>query len=268
MGSVVLTHLSAPDLSVVDVDRPESPAGAGYGRQPHLLDQQAVTDFFADSRAGAVVHLANHSNVMCAHPAVVYAENTAMTWHVLETASAAGCTRMIMSGGPNSAYAYANASPTFPIPADGAETLNPGNAYGLSNVAGEEALALWRRTQPVSGVALPLPTIASDESKFPASLERYDWTHPPQGFCAFLPASAAASLIHAIVQASLSGFLIYPSSYSVPAPAPDLSTLLRGPYRGASLRRPAEQISGPYDNTRLTVDAGWSAPSPAPAPKA
>lgn len=267
VGSVIARHLSAQGHTVIGIDLRTDAAVLPEVRAHDLLDATATAGLFAEARPDALIHLANHPSSYSAPQGIVYRENVAMTWNAFESAVAAGTRRIVyassiqaMSGGPRDGGHYQNRVPVFPLPADGTEPPNPGNAYGLSKAAGEDALALWCHRDGVSGVSLRLPMVLDAETQPPAWIFSRDWSDPQPEFCAYLPANAAATLVEAILSADLPGHRVYTPSCPLPPNAPSMATLLAGPYAGVTLRRPAASIAQPFDTSGITADTGWIPP--------
>jgi nucleoside-diphosphate-sugar epimerase len=267
IGSVIARHLASLGHSVIALDQRGDPATSPPVRAHDLLDAPATNALFAEAQPEALVHFANHPSSYSAPQGIVYRENVAMTWNAFEAAFTHGATRCVyasslqaITAGPRDCESYVDPTPGFALPADGTEPANPGNAYGLSKVIGEETLALWCRRDGVSGVSLRLPMVTPAGAPPPRWLLTRDWTQPQPEACGWLPAEAVASLIAAILNASLPGHRIYTPSCPLPPGAPPVSALLAGPFAKAALRRPANEIRHFYDTSRITADVGWTPP--------
>ncbi len=267
VGSEVTRHLSALGHDVTPVDLRADPAGSPPTHALDLLDAAATSALFAAVRPEALVHLANHPNSASAPQGVLYRENTAMTWNAFEAAFTQGATRcvyasslQVITGGPRDGQPYADPLPAFPIPADGTEPPNPGNAYGLTKEIGERTLALWCRRDGVSGVSLRLPMVVPAGAPLPGWLTARDWTRPQPEFCAWLTAESVAALVAAILAADLPGHRIYTPSGPLAATAPPMAALLEGPFAGIALRRPVDGFDQPFDTSRIAAETGWIPP--------
>jgi nucleoside-diphosphate-sugar epimerase len=268
IGSVIARHLASLGHAVIALDQRGEPAADPRVRAHDLLDAPATTALFAETRAEALVHFANHPSSYSAPQGVVYRENVAMTWNTFEAAFTHGATRCVyasslqaITGGPRDALPYDDLLPAFPVPADGTEPANPGNAYGLTKVIGEETLALWCKRDGVSGVSLRLPMVVPAGATLPSWLTARDWSRPQPEFCGWLTAESVAALVAAILVADLPGHRIYTPSGPLAPGAPPLADLLAGPFAGVVRRRPVEEIAQPFDTRRITAETGWIPPA-------
>lgn len=268
IGSVIARHLASLGHAVIALDQRGDPAASPPVRAHDLLDASATTTLFAEVRPEALVHFANHPSSYSAPQGVVYRENVAMTWNAFEAAFTHGATRCVyasslqaITGGPPDGESYVDPVPGFPLPADGTEPANPGNAYALTKVIGEQTLALWCRRDGVSGVSLRLPMVVPGGAALPAWLTERDWTRPQPEFCAWLTAKSVAALVAAILAADLPGHRIYTPSGPLAPTAPPMAALLAGPFAGIALRGPADDIVQPFDTRRITAETGWIPPA-------
>lgn len=277
LGRATLAQLRASSHSVCAVDRHPATSDGVTVSALDLLDEMATRAAFDAFRPEVVIHLANHPNASVAPAAQLYRENTAMTWHVFAAAIDAGARRILyassvqaISGGPGRENVYLSDLPVFPLPVDGTEPTQVGNAYGLSKVAGEQALALLVAQHPdVAGVALRFPMLVTDPAGYPPWLSDVAWTRPHPEFHAYLPIGAAADLLVTLSGSTLSGYHVFTPACPLPAHAPRLSALLDGPYRGMTVRRPPDSFTQPFDPERLAALTGWRPPAPeVPPPKA
>jgi nucleoside-diphosphate-sugar epimerase len=268
VGSAVSRHLAALGHEVTAVDMRAAPGESPPVHGLDLLDAGATSELFDTVRPEALVHLANHPNSASAPQGVLYRENTAMTWNVFEAAFTRGTTRCVyasslqaITGGPRDALPYDDLVPAFPVPADGTEPANPGNAYGLTKVIGEETLALWCKRDGVSGVSLRLPMVVPAGATLPSWLTARDWSRPQPEFCGWLTAESVAALVAAILVADLPGHRVYTPSGPLAPSAPPLADLLAGPFAGVTRRRPVDEIIQPFDTRRITAETGWIPPA-------
>jgi len=263
LGRALWDGLRETGEDVYGLDR-RSDAAAGI-EGLDLLDASAVDAWFAAHRPETVIHFANHPTAQSAALRVVYAENCAMTWHVLEAAELHGTRRILyassvqaFSGGPLVSGGGQRHLPFFALPVDGTEARMPGNAYGLSKAAGEQGVEMWTHRTGGSGIALRLPRVAVQPGWTPPNwVKERTWDHPHGEMGAWLPSVGLVSVVSALLRADLSGY----RSYFVAMPWlktwPPLAELAQGTCAGLRLRESGVVPAEPFDLSRLAADCGW-----------
>lgn len=263
LGRALAQGLHQAGWRVLGADRHEDAAAGIMGLD--LLDGPAVDAWFASQRPETVIHFANHPSAKSAELRVVYGENCAMTWHVLEAAEKHGTRRIIyassvqaFSGGPLDPDSGQRHVPFFSLPVDGAEPPLPGNAYGLSKAAGELGLEMWARRTGGSGIALRLPSLVVQAGwRPPRWLTDRTWEYPHGEMGAWLPSDGLVSLVDALLRADLPGYRRYFAAMPWLQTWPPLAELAQGVCQGIRLREPGVVPAEPFDLSRLAADCGW-----------
>jgi nucleoside-diphosphate-sugar epimerase len=225
-----------------------------------LLDQNAC--YRLVTGAGAVVHLANYSDMVISDAQKLFNENVAMNMNVFQAALRSGVSRIIFAssiqvlGGHGSAGGEASGAVPF-LPLDGDAPANPRNAYALSKQVGEILLEYVSRQSQISCVAIRYPwLIERARHAFPRKT-RARASHL-EGVFSYLSYTDAASLVLAILRNALPGFRIYLPADPKPRRAESPVDLIREYYPGVPLRRPLEEIENLVDISRIRDETGWS----------
>jgi UDP-glucose 4-epimerase len=146
LGQSVVRGLSELGHDVLSVDR--IPVAGLPARQLtiDLLDHAATTDLMAAERPDAVVHLAAIAVPFSAPEATILATNSALTFNVLDAASAAGAGRVLAASSPT-VIGYGSPTGWEPryLPLDEAHPAEPWNAYALSKLGIENTVAMFAR---------------------------------------------------------------------------------------------------------------------------
>jgi len=146
LGQSVVRGLSELGHDVVSIDR--VPVDGLPARQLtiDLLDHPATTAVMSAERPDAVVHLAAIAVPFSAPEAVILATNSALTFNVLDAASAAGATRVLAASSPT-VIGYGAPTGWQPgyLPLDEAHPARPWNAYALSKLGIENTAAMFAR---------------------------------------------------------------------------------------------------------------------------
>jgi nucleoside-diphosphate-sugar epimerase len=263
LGRTLRAGLRQAGWTMQGLDRRDEPEADIMGLD--LLDGEAVDAWFAAHRPDTVIHFANHSHARAAETRVVFAENCAMTWHVLEAAENHGTRRILyassvqaFSGGPVDPGTGQRNLPHFAIPVDGTEPPMAGNAYGLSKVAGEQGLAMWVHRTGGAGIALRLPRVVVQEGWAPPDwIRQRSWDCPHGEMCAWLPSDGLVALVDALLRGELPGYRSYFPAMPWLAEWPSLASLVQCSHAGLRLRETSVVPAEPFDLSRLTADCGW-----------
>jgi len=146
LGQSVVRGLSDLGHDVISVDR--NPVQNLPARQlsVDLLDHAATTALMLAERPEAVVHLAAIAVPFSAPEATILATNSALTFNVLDAASAAGATRVLAASSPTviGYGAPTGWQPSY-LPLDEAHPARPWNAYALSKLGIENTVLMFAR---------------------------------------------------------------------------------------------------------------------------
>jgi UDP-glucose 4-epimerase len=146
LGQSVVRRLSELGHDVLSIDR--EPVGDLPARQQtlDLLDHAATTGLMATERPDAVVHLAAIAVPFSAPEGTILATNSALTFNVLDAASAAGTGRVLAASSPT-VIGYGSPTTWEPryLPLDEAHPTRPWNAYALSKLGIENTVAMFAR---------------------------------------------------------------------------------------------------------------------------
>ena len=149
LGRSVVAGLAAAGHEVVSVDRLRSDEIDGVGQVEIDLTDAAATDAaFAAIRPEAVVHLAAIATPFSAPEPVIWDTNTAIAFHVVQSAVSSGATRVLAASSPTP-LGYGNPqgwSPTY-LPIDEQHPLRPWNAYALSKITIESIVSMFAAQQ-------------------------------------------------------------------------------------------------------------------------
>jgi nucleoside-diphosphate-sugar epimerase len=231
--------------------------------------------------AQAVVHLANHPQVVANNVLGCFNDNVVVNMNIFEAARQVGVAKIVFASSVqvcSGARAPGDAegrSGLLYLPLDGAAPPNPGNPYALSKAVSEQMLAYYARQHGLSCVAVRFPALVE-----PEQLRRWRgflrddpaaYQNPDEGF-AYLPYRDAAALLGAVLRADLPGFRTYlPAAADPLAPLP-VAELIRRYFADVPLRRPIDQIAGLVDTSFLERETSWKPgpaldPCPAPPPR-
>lgn len=225
-----------------------------------LLDRDAC--YRLVTGAGAVVHLANYSDMVISDAQKLFNENIAMNRNVFQAALRSGVSRIIFassiqvlgghgfgSGDPSAVVPY--------LPLDGDAPANPRNAYALSKRVGEILLEYVSRQSQISGVAIRYPWLIEQARHAFPKKTRARASHL-EGVFSYLSYTDAASLVLAILRNPLPGFRIYLPAHPKPRRTESPADLIRKYYPDVPLRRPLEEIESLVDISRIQDETGWS----------
>jgi nucleoside-diphosphate-sugar epimerase len=225
-----------------------------------LLDRDACYRLI--TKAGAVVHLANYSDMVISDAQKLFNENVAMNMNVFHAALRSGVSRIIFAssiqvlgghglagGGPSDAVPF--------LPLDGDAPANPRNAYALSKQVGEILLEYVSRQSQISCVAIRYPWLIKQARHAAPKKTRGRASHL-EGVFSYLSYTDAASLVLAILRNPLPGFRIYLPADPKPRRTESPADLIREYYPGVPLRRPLEEIDSLVDISRIQNETGWS----------
>jgi nucleoside-diphosphate-sugar epimerase len=212
--------------------------------------------------AGAVVHLANYSDMVISDETWLFNENVAMNMNVFHAALSSGVSQVIFAssiqvlGGHG--LASGDTSDAVPyLPLDGDAPANPRNAYALSKKVGEILLEYVSRQSQISCVAIRYPWLVEQTRHALPRKTRARSSHL-EGVFSYLSYTDAASLVLAILRNPLPGFRIYLPAHPEPRRTESPADLIREYYPGVPLRRPLEEIESLVDISRIQNETGWS----------
>jgi len=195
LGQSVVRGLSDLGHDVLSVDRIAVDGLPARQLTIDLLDHTATTTLMADERPDAVVHLAAIAVPFSAPEATILATNSALTFNVLDAASAAGAGRVLAASSPT-VIGYGSPSAWEPryLPLDEAHPTRPWNAYALSKLGIENTVAMFARQRGES------TRFGSFRPCFVISPEEWDGAMTQQGHTVVErlndPALAAVSLFN------------------------------------------------------------------------
>ena len=146
LGQSVVRGLSDLGHDVLSIDRIAVDGLPARQLTIDLLDHQATTELMAAERPDAVVHLAAIAVPFSAPEATILATNSALTFNVLDAASAAGAGRVLAASSPT-VIGYGSPTTWEPryLPLDEAHPARPWNAYALSKLGIENTVAMFAR---------------------------------------------------------------------------------------------------------------------------
>ena len=149
LGRSVVAGLAEAGHEVLSLDRIAGPAISGVAqRSVDLADAIATDAVFATLRPEAVVHLAAIATPFSAPEPVIWDTNTAIAFHVMQSAISHGATRVLAASSPTP-LGYGNPQGWLPdyLPIDERHPLRPWNAYALSKVTIESIVAMFAAQQ-------------------------------------------------------------------------------------------------------------------------
>ncbi|TFD90638.1 NAD(P)-dependent oxidoreductase [Cryobacterium lactosi] len=195
LGQSVVRGLGELGHEVLSIDRIEVDGLPARQLTIDLLDHSATTALMAAERPDAVVHLAAIAVPFSAPEATILATNSALTFNVLDAASAAGAGRVLAASSPT-VIGYGSPTTWEPryLPLDEAHPVRPWNAYALSKLGIENTAAMFARQRGESTV------FGSFRPCFVISPEEWDGAITQQGHTVVErlndPALAAVSLFN------------------------------------------------------------------------
>ncbi|MCC5805485.1 MAG: NAD(P)-dependent oxidoreductase [Opitutales bacterium] len=113
-----------------------------------------------------IIHLGNIPDAHRTDAQTTYTVNTAANIHLFQAAAESGVRRIVFASSVQAVSGTRTLADDVPsvlphLPLDGAIPACPGNTYGLSKQAGEDALAFYARTHQLHAVALRFPWLIS-----------------------------------------------------------------------------------------------------------
>jgi UDP-glucose 4-epimerase len=146
LGQSVVRGLSDLGHDVLSIDRVPVEGLPARQQTIDLLDHPATTTLMAAERPDAVVHLAAIAVPFSAPERTILATNSALTFNVLDAASAAG-TGLVLAASSPTVLGYGSPTGWQPryLPLDEAHPTRPWNAYALSKLGIENAVAMFAR---------------------------------------------------------------------------------------------------------------------------
>lgn len=146
LGQSVVRGLGDLGHDVLSIDRIAVDGLPARQLTIDLLDHAATTALMAAERPDAVVHLAAIAVPFSAPEATILATNSALTFNVLDAASAAGAGRVLAASSPT-VIGYGSPTAWEPryLPLDEAHPVRPWNAYALSKLGIENTVAMFAR---------------------------------------------------------------------------------------------------------------------------
>ncbi len=214
----------------------------------------------------AVVHLANHTDSGRIDDQRLLFENTAMNMNVFQAAWESRVERIVfassiqvIAGRRYIGWGEEGPSGLTYLPLDSAAPANPGNAYALSKVLGEQALEYFVRRGLKLGCALRLPWIMhGDMAKYrlPPGKE-WRGTGLDEGF-AFIGAESAARLVGRVLSCGLEGYHCFLPADEGVVSAGTPAELIAHHYPNVPLRRPAGELKGLVDTGGIERATGWA----------
>lgn len=146
LGQSIVRGLSDLGHDVLSLDRITVDGLPARQLTIDLLDHAATTALMAAERPDAVVHLAAIAVPFSAPEATILATNSALTFNVLDAASAAGAGRVLAASSPTViGYGSPTTWEAHYLPLDEAHPTRPWNAYALSKLGIENTVAMFAR---------------------------------------------------------------------------------------------------------------------------
>lgn len=232
----------------------------------NLLDRAAV--YRLVDGVEAVIHLGNHPSLLRGLPyEQVYGENVMMTGNVAIVAVELGVKTILYAssiqaiGGTRQVQDADKPSELPYLPLDGDLPANPGNAYALSKVAGEQLLQLLVRQNPeLSATAIRFPAMWDSQWRGWFRRNR-SGRRVPEGFAdeafSYLSMEDAATLAVAALAHRQPGYRQW-----LPA-APDniaclpIEEIVARWFANVPLRKPLGELSSLIDISAITDQTGW-----------
>jgi len=148
LGRSTLDALDRAGHDVVCVDRAPAPGFAGRQADIDLLHPSHFSDFVAEERPDAIVHLAAIAVPFSAPEGVILDTNTRLAFTVLDAAREHGVPRALAASSPT-VIGYGSPAGWVPdfLPIDERHSTRPWNAYALSKQLVESMVAMFARQQ-------------------------------------------------------------------------------------------------------------------------
>lgn len=253
IGRHIVARLVAEGHDVLSVDRNHTPqAGAGCA-VADLRVREAVYPLLRG--ADAIVHLANHPNILHNDPQTVLSENLAINANVCQAAVELGVRRIVFA---SSIQAMAGSLTSGPLPVDGDTPGRADNAYGLSKLLTEQMLGHYARLHDLSAVAVRLPWVADRNEHLRQIAERTAPNRPHVSeLVAWIWVEDAAALVAAILKSDLPGFRVYFPTGPIPATYGAAESLAAKYWPNAARRDPTAALTCLIDISRITRETGW-----------
>jgi nucleoside-diphosphate-sugar epimerase len=234
-----------------------------------LLDMRDEVDAYRAVRGtDAVVHLANHPNMMVPISRQrLLIENNAMNANVFTAAVDVGIKCVVFSSSVQVTFSVDHSHapgdpPSVPyLPADGNLPPNPGrNQYAQSKEFGERMLKLFVAGDPeLSCTAYRFPSLVPDHmferAKNEGRLRR--WSLPVKEVMAYLPMQDAARLIVLTVEKRLPGYHQYFPAQCLKLEGKTFMEFAKEHYPEAEVRANLDEFGGLIDIRALQNDLGF-----------
>ena len=166
LGRSTLEALARAGHEVICIDRVPAPDFAGRQVDVDLLHPSAFSNFVADERPDAIVHLAAIAVPFSAPEAVTLETNSRLAFTVLDAAREHGVARVLAASSPT-VIGYGSPTGWTPdiLPIDERHGTRPWNAYALSKQLVESMVAMFARQQTgtVFGAFRPCFVISPEE---------------------------------------------------------------------------------------------------------
>jgi UDP-glucose 4-epimerase len=148
LGRSTLETLARAGHDVICVDRLPAPNFAGRQVDVDLLHPSAFSEFVADERPDAIVHLAAIAVPFSAPEAVTLQTNSRLAFTVLDAAREYGVAR-VLAASSSTVIGYGSPTGWTPdaLPIDERHGTRPWNAYALSKQLVESIVAMFARQQ-------------------------------------------------------------------------------------------------------------------------
>lgn len=214
----------------------------------------------------ALVHLANHPWSDPGKHQKVFSENVQMNTQMFAAARDAGVQRIIFASSINAMTGYQHETDRFTLPAQlplcGQTPAVPGNSYGMSKHVSERLLQFMTASGPMSGIALRLPGMHTDQEsqeRIERSLKHYrDYQSLYPTVVFRLTHTQASQVILAGLQSNITGYRCYFPAVIPPELEPLTSIIMEKywntvPHRNPTARGEAAMV----DRSDIEKDLGW-----------
>lgn len=216
----------------------------------------------------AIVHLGNIPQDRPGRSDEVYANNTATNYNIIEAAAHHGVKQLFAASSiqviqgtrrmPEAGDPPPCEHPYLPL--DGRTPPNPDNAYALSKLALEEAMAWWaKKAEGRSAVAARFPALIETPRQRP----RHRSEAPRAGYlldeaCAWLAMADAASFIVACLAAELPGYRCYLPAAAEPNVAMTPAELASRYFADVPCAVGHANLEAMVDISDITAETGWT----------